>query len=89
MAQRSFGSAKRNRQYEKIKRSEKAQGRSLGAAKRIAAATTNRSRRASGEVKGPSKASRPANRTKRGAARSQKVTARRNAKKGGRARARK
>jgi hypothetical protein len=45
MAQRSFGSPKRNRQYEKIKRSVKSRGGSTRAAKRIAAATTNRTRR--------------------------------------------
>ena len=56
MAQRSFGSAKRNRQYEKIKRSAKAKGRSTRVAKRIAAATTNRTRRAvqiGGALSGP------------------------------------
>jgi hypothetical protein len=89
MAQRSFGSAKRNRQYEKIKRSAKRKGRSTGAAKRIAAATTNRTRRARGEVKGRSKARRATNRTKRGASQAQKAAARKNGKKGGRARARK
>lgn len=44
MAQRSFGSAKRNRQYEKIKRSAIRRGRSTRVAKRIAAATTNKTR---------------------------------------------
>ncbi|HUJ28273.1 MAG TPA: hypothetical protein VLW85_19760 [Myxococcales bacterium] len=51
MAQRSFGSRKRNRQYEKIKRSAKARGRSTRTAKRIAAATTNKTRRRRGETK--------------------------------------
>jgi hypothetical protein len=51
MAQRSFGSAKRTRQYEKIKASAKRKGRSTKTAKRIAAATTNKTRRARGEVK--------------------------------------
>lgn len=86
MAQRNFGSAKRNRQYEKIKKSAKGRGRSTAAAKRIAAATTNRSRRARGEVKGRSKARRKTNRTQRGARRGQKTAARRNGRKGGRAR---
>jgi hypothetical protein len=58
MAQRSFGSSKRNRQYEKIKQSVKNRGGSTRAAKRIAAATTNRTRRARGELKGHRKKSR-------------------------------
>ena len=82
MAQRSFGSAKRNRQYEKIKRSAKSRGRSTATAKRIAAATTNRTRRARGEVKGRSKARRKGNRTRRGA----QSSMRRAGRKGGRAR---
>ncbi|TMA25459.1 MAG: hypothetical protein E6J78_17445 [Deltaproteobacteria bacterium] len=55
MAQRSFGSSKRNRQYEKIKASVKRRGASTKTAKRIAGATTNRTRRARGEVRGRSK----------------------------------
>ena len=82
MAQRSFGSSKRNRQYEKIKRSARSKGRSLKTAKRIAAATTNRTRRARGEVKGRSKARRSRNRTRRGA----QAGMRRAGRKGGRAR---
>ena len=82
MAQRSFGSAKRTRQYEKIKRSVKSRGRSTASAKRIAAATTNRTRRARGEVKGRSQARRSGNRTRRGA----QKNLRRAARKGGRAR---
>jgi hypothetical protein len=89
MAQKSFGSTKRNRQYEKIKRSAKRKGRSTAAAKRIAAAITNKTRRARGEVKGRSKARRAKNRTKSGASRSLKTAARKNGRKGGRARARK
>ena len=85
MAQRSFGSSKRNRQYEKIKSSVKRRGGSLKSAKRIAAATTNRTRRARGEVHGRSKARRKINRTKAGAKRAMKAAGR----KGGRARARK
>lgn len=86
MAERNFGSAKRNRQYSKIKKAAKRKGRSTGTAKRIAAATTNRTRRARGEVKGRSKARRTVNRTRRGASTAQKAAARRNGKKGGRAR---
>src|SRR4051812_15517706 len=80
MAQRSFGSSKRNRQYEKIKRSAKARGRSTGTAKRIAAATTNKTRRKKGETRGGSRARH------RAGSRSQKRAA---GRKGGRAAARK
>jgi hypothetical protein len=59
MAQRTFGSAKRNRQYEKIKASAKRKGRSTATAKRIAAATTNKTRRKKGETKGSSRSRRP------------------------------
>jgi hypothetical protein len=45
-------SAKRQRQYEHIKESEKKQGRGDKAAKRIAAATTNKTRAKKGETKG-------------------------------------
>jgi hypothetical protein len=44
-------SNKRERQYEHIKRSAKRRGRSAGVAKRIAAATTNKTRRMKGETK--------------------------------------
>ena len=44
-------SKKRERQYEHIKQSELKQGRSLKVAKRIAAATTNKTRREKGETK--------------------------------------
>jgi hypothetical protein len=44
-------SKKRKRQYEHIKRSELKRGRSLKVAKRIAAATTNKTRRKKGETK--------------------------------------
>lgn len=43
--------SKRGRQYEKIKRSAKARGRSSGTAKRIAAATVNKTKRKKGETK--------------------------------------
>jgi hypothetical protein len=43
--------SKRGRQYEKIKRSAKARGRSTATAKRIAAATTNKTRRKKGETR--------------------------------------
>lgn len=49
-------SAKRERQYEHIKESERERGRSSGTAKRIAAATVNKTRRAKGEAKSTKKA---------------------------------
>jgi len=51
MPPRGVKSAKRTRQYEKIKASAKKQGRSTATAKRIAAATTNKTRREKGETK--------------------------------------
>jgi len=48
-------SAKRERQYEHIKKSEAARGRSNQTAERIAAATTNKTRRKKGETKSSSK----------------------------------
>jgi hypothetical protein len=48
---RGVKSPKRKRQYEKIKRSAVARGRSPKVAKRIAAATTNKTRRRKGETK--------------------------------------
>jgi hypothetical protein len=45
-------SPKRKRQYEKIKKSALARGRSPKVAKRIAAATTHKTRRRKGETKG-------------------------------------
>src|SRR6266513_5851195 len=45
-------SAKRERQYEHIKESEKEQGRSTKRAKEIAARTVNKERARSGETKG-------------------------------------
>ena len=48
-------SNKRERQYEKIKRSASSRGRSPGTAKRIAAATVNKTRRRKGETKGSSR----------------------------------
>jgi len=52
MPPRGVKSAKRKRQYEDIKRSETARGRSNKVAERIAAATTNKTRREKGEIKG-------------------------------------
>jgi len=52
MPPRGVTSAKRKRQYEDIKRSELARGRSNKVAERIAAATTNKTRREKGETKG-------------------------------------
>lgn len=57
MPPRGVKSAKRTRQYEKIKASAKKQGRSTGTAKRIAAATVNKQRREAGETKGSSRKS--------------------------------
>ena len=54
MPPKGVKSAKRKRQYEKIKASAKKQGRSEGTAKRIAAATTNKTRAKKGETKGRS-----------------------------------
>jgi len=48
---RGVKSAKRTRQYEHIKESEESSGRSPKVAKRIAAATTNKTRRKKGETK--------------------------------------
>jgi hypothetical protein len=55
MPPRGVKSPKRKRQYEKIKKSELARGRSPKVAKRIAAATTNKTRREKGETKGSRK----------------------------------
>jgi hypothetical protein len=54
----SSWSNKRERQYEKIKSSARRRGRSAGTAKRIAAATVNKTRRRKGETKGSSKTRR-------------------------------
>lgn len=51
MPPRGVKSPKRKRQYEHIKKSEKQRGRSDKAAKRIAAATVNKTRRKKGETK--------------------------------------
>ena len=51
MPPRGVKSKKRTRQYEHIKRSEMKRGRSTKVAKRIAAATTNKTRRKKGETK--------------------------------------
>jgi hypothetical protein len=51
-------SNKRERQYEHIKRSASRRGRSAGTAKRIAAATVNKTRRKKGETKGSSRSRR-------------------------------
>ena len=45
-------SEKRERQYQHIQKAEKGEGRSTAAAKRIAAATVNKTRRKKGETKG-------------------------------------
>jgi hypothetical protein len=51
MPPRGVKSPKRKRQYEKIKKSAIARGRPPTVAKRIAAATTNKTRRRKGETK--------------------------------------
>ena len=53
----SAWSAKRERQYEHIKESEKKQGRSTKRAKEIAARTVNKERARSGEARGRSRTS--------------------------------
>jgi hypothetical protein len=53
-------SNKRERQYEHIKRSASRKGRSARTAKRIAAATVNKTRRRKGETKGSSRSRRRA-----------------------------
>ena len=55
MPPRGVKSPKRKRQYEHIKKSEKARGRSTKTAERIAAATTNKTRRSKGETKSRSR----------------------------------
>ena len=55
MPPRGVKSKKRTRQYEKIKKSVKSRGGSTKDAKRIAAATTNKTRRKKGETKGSRK----------------------------------
>jgi hypothetical protein len=78
-------SNKRERQYEHIKRSAARRGRSSGTAKRIAAATVNKTRRRKGETKGSSRSRRRAGR-RGSSSRSRKRSAA--ARKGGRASAR-
>ena len=51
MPPRGVKSPKRKRQYEHIKKSERKRGRSNKTAERIAAATTNKTRRTKGETK--------------------------------------
>jgi len=57
MPPRGVKSAKRARQYEHIKESEKQQGRSTKRAKEIAAATVNKQLRQAGETKSSRKSS--------------------------------
>ena len=59
-------SNKRERQYEHIKRSASRRGRSSGTAKRIAAATVNKTRRRKGETKGSSRSRSTSRRGRRG-----------------------
>jgi hypothetical protein len=55
---RSAWSAKRERQYEHVKESEKKQGRSTKRAKEIAARTVNKTRAQTGEARSSSRLSR-------------------------------
>lgn len=55
MPPRGVTSEKRKRQYEHIKTSEASRGRSNKTAERIAAATTNKTRKKKGETKSRSK----------------------------------
>ena len=57
MPPRGVKSAKRKRQYEHIKESEKKEGRSTKRAKEIAARTVNKQRREAGETKSSRKKS--------------------------------
>jgi len=78
----SSWSNKRERQYEKIKRSASRRGRSARVAKRIAAATVNKTRRMKGETKDRGK-SRGRTSTSRATMRRKRAAA---GRKGGRAR---
>lgn len=51
MPPRGVKSAKRKRQYEHVLQSERKRGKSTKTAKRIAGATTNKTRRSKGETK--------------------------------------
>ena len=77
-------SNKRERQYEHIKRSASRRGRSAGTAKRIAAATVNKTRRRKGETKGSSRSRTLRSRRSSSSSRRRSAAAR----KGGRAHAR-
>ena len=79
----SSWSNKRERQYEHIKQSASRKGRSAKTAKRIAAATVNKTRRKKGETRGSSRSRRSS--SSRGSSRSSKARA---GRKGGRATAR-
>ena len=70
MPPRGVKSAKRTRQYEKIKASAKKSGRSAATAKRIAAATVNKQRREAGEAKG-SRTRKSAKKSRKSAAKKQ------------------
>jgi hypothetical protein len=63
MPPRGVKSAKRTRQYEKIKSSAKKRGRSTATAKRIAAATVNKQRREAGETKSGGRSRKSAKKT--------------------------
>ena len=73
MPPRGVKSAKRTRQYEKIKSSAQKSGRSTKVAKRIAAATVNKQRAEAGETKG--------SRSRKSSGRGRKSSAKRSRKK--------
>jgi len=64
----SSWSNKRERQYEHIKRSARSRGRSSGTAKRIAAATVNKTGRRKGETRASPSSSRSSTSRKRASA---------------------
>jgi hypothetical protein len=76
MPPRGVKSAKRTRQYEKIKSSAKKRGRSTAVAKRIAAATVNKQRQEAGETKSSGRSRKPASQRS-----AKKSTAKRSARK--------
>jgi Rho termination factor, N-terminal domain len=75
-------SAKRERQYEHVKQSEKKQGRSTKRAKEIAARTVNKQRAQKGETKGSSSRSRSST-SSRSSSRSSSSRARSSSSNGG------
>lgn len=77
MPPRGVKSAKRTRQYEKIKASAKKRGRSTATAKRIAAATVNKQRREAGEASGSRKSAKRSRKASSGRSRKSSTGGRR------------